>query len=258
MTTEISMQWKSKLISLLLALLVFCLAGKTQGADSEGTFKAKEPSVPIFNLCQHEITDYSSLKAKIEKKYPIGSDVSVLLSDASRIFGKPVSEKKVTDFLFITNKNEVSKNSWFYSFSKRCDYSSVYSVDWDIHILADLTKKITAINIRPIIQTNDFSLIHVPFNFEYFYNAKGSQKALWHLTGTGTPKNEILKLMAEINGEYGDLETIKIKNLGERLGYRYQYKPKTFIASRIAPWSFSHIVIWEFDEQDELTKLIVR
>ncbi|WP_293005015.1 hypothetical protein [Nitrosomonas sp.] len=249
--------WLAK--SPLVILLLFSLVGKTQSASFEGTSDVKKHSNPFFDICQRQLADYPLLKAEIDKSYSLGSDVSVLLSDIKKSFGKPISEKKIRDYLSITNKNEDAENSWLYSFNKACNYSTIYSsMQWNIHVLADLAKKITAINIRPIIETSDFSLTHVPFYFEYFTNDEDTQKALWNLTGTGTPKSKIQKLMAGIDGVYGDIETIKQRNQENLLVYRYRYNATTFIASRVAPWEFISIVIWEFNDQDRLINLTVR
>lgn len=242
----------------LVILLLFSLVGKAQGASFTGASNVKAHSNPFFDICQRQIADYPLLKTEIDKRYSLGSDVSVLLPDIKKGFGKPISEKKVRDYLSITNTNEDTENSWLYSFSKACNYSPIYSMQWNIHILADLTKKITAINIRPIIGTSDFSLTHVPFYFEYFTNDEDTQQALWNLTGTDTPKSKIQKLMAEIDGVYGDIETIKPRNQENLLIYRYRYNATTFIASRVAPWEFISIVIWEFNDQDRLIDLTVR
>lgn len=244
--------------SSLVILLLFSLVGKAQGASFEGASNVKEHSNPFFDICQRQIAAYPILKAEIDKRYSLGLDVSVLLSDIKEGFGKPVSEKKVRDYLSITNKNEDTENSWLYSFNKACNFSPIYSMQWNIHILADLTKKITAINIRPIIETSDFSLTHVPFYFEYFTNDEDTQKALWNLTGAGAPKSKIQKLMAGINGVYGNIKTIKPINRENFLIYRYRYNATTFIASRVAPWEFISILIWEFNDQDRLINLTVR
>ncbi len=242
----------------LVILLLFSLVGKAQSASFESASDVKAHLNPFFDICQRQLTDYPLLKAEIDKHYSFGSDVSVLLPDIKKGFGKPISEKKVRDYLSITNKNEDTENSWLYSFNKACNYSPIYSLQWNIHILADLTKKITAINIRPIIETSDFSLTHVPFYFEYFTNDEDTQKALWNLTGAGTAKSKIQKLMAGIDGVYGDIETIKPRNQENLLIYRYRYNATTFIASRVAPWEFISIVIWEFNDQDRLIDLTVR
>ncbi|PTQ85827.1 hypothetical protein [Nitrosomonas ureae] len=245
-------------VSPLVILFLFSLVGKAQAASFAEASDVEAHSNPFFDICQRQIADYPLLKAEIDKRYSLGSDVSVLLPDIKKGFGKPISEKKVRDYLSITNKNEDTENSWFYSFNKACNYSPIYSMQWNIHILADVTKKITAINIRPIIETSDFSLTHVPFYFEYFTNDEDTQKALWNLTGTGTPKSKIQKLMAGIDGVYGDIETIKQRNQENLLVYRYRYNATTFIASRVAPWEFISIVIWEFNDQDRLIDLTVR
>lgn len=239
----------------LVILVLFSLVGKAQGASSEGASDVKTNL--FFDICQRPIADYPLLKAEIDKRYPLGSDISVLLSNIKKDFGKPISEKRVRDYISITNNNKDTENSWLYSFNKTCNNSPIYSLQWNIHILADLTKKVTAINIRPIIETSDFSSIHVPFYFEYFTNDEDTQKALWNLTKTGTPRSEIRKLMAGIDGVYGDIETIKPRNQENFLVYRYRYNTTTFIASRIAPWEFISIVIWEFNDQDRLVNLTV-
>ena len=246
----------------LVILLLFSLVGKSQSASFEGASDVKKHSNPFFDICQKQLVDYPLLKAEIDKRYSLGSDVSVLLSDIKKGFGKPISEKKVRDYLFITNKNEGAENSWLYSFNKACNYSTKYSsMQWNIHVLADLAKKITTINVRPIIaitEISDSSLTHVPFYFEYFTNDEDTQRALWNLTGTGTPKSKIQKLMAGIDDVYGSIETIKPRNEENLLIYRYRYNATTFIASRVAPWEFISIVIWEFNEHDRLINLTVR
>lgn len=69
----------------------------------------------------------------------------------------------------------------------------------------------------------------------------------------GYKRSNIVELMLEAGGEYGNLETIKIKNPETRLGYRYRYVAETLIASRIAAYEFKYDVIWEFNDQDELS-----
>lgn len=59
-------------------------------------------------------------------------------------------------------------------------------MQWNIHILTDLEKKIIAINLQPVLQTTELNLINVPFKFDFFENAKDMSKALWSLTGVGT------------------------------------------------------------------------
>ncbi|MBA3755951.1 MAG: hypothetical protein H0X02_06885 [Nitrosomonas sp.] len=243
---------------LLFILLWLCVTVETYSASLGESKELKELHGSYFDVCQHDLATYSSLRAKIDKRYPAGSDASSLIATIKLALGNAVSEKKVTDFFLTENPDEPTKNSWLYSFNKKCNYSSAYSIEWNVLVLTDLAKKIITLNIRPIIQTNDFSLIPAPFCFEYFTNNEETQKALWSLTGTGASKNRILALMAEICSEYGEIENLKIDNAQRRLGYRYRYIKSALIASRILPWEFSSIVIWEFDEKDKLIHLTVR
>jgi len=249
--------WRLKTI-LLFILLGLCVTVETYSASVGESTELKEFHGSYFDVCQHDIATYSSLRTKIEKRYPVGSEASPLISTIKLTFGNPVSEKKVTDFLLTTNLNEAPKNSWLYSFNKKCNYSSGYNIEWDVHVLTDLAKKIISLNIRPLIHTSDFNLIPAPFCFEYFTNNRETQKALWSLTGIGTSKNRILVLMKEICSIYGEIEVLELDNTDSKLGYRYRYLKTAFIASRTLPWEFSSIVIWEFDEKDKLIHLTVR
>lgn len=246
---------KTVLIFILLWLFV---TGETYSAGVGESTQLNETQGVYFDVCQHDLTNYSSLRANIDKRYPAGSDASSLIATIKLTLGNPISEKKVTDFFLAGNLVEASQNSWLYTFYKKCNFSSAYTIEWNIQVLTDLAKKIITLNIRPIIQTDDFSLIAAPFCFEFFTNSLETQKALWSLTGTGTSKNQILVLMAEICSEYGELEALKLDNAERKLGFRYRYIKTAFIASRTLPWEFSSIVIWEFDEKDQLIHLTVR
>ena len=243
-------------ISLFFIALLLCLTSMAQETNFKGIPLMKNSDLNLSDICQYEITDYQSLKMEIEERYVVGSNVALLQNDFEQYFGTIKKKELAKDFYFMKNKNE-DANSWIYYYSKTCDYVPSYSVQWNIYILTDLAKKITAINLQPILQTTELGLINVPFNFNFFENAKDMSKALWSLTGAGTTKSKILELMLEVGDEYGNLETIKIKNPETRLGYRYRYVAETLIASRIAAYEFKYFVIWEFNDQDELINLSV-
>ena len=244
--------------ALLFILFLLCIPIETYSAGLQDYSELGNLPSSYFDVCKHDLDTYPSLRAEIDKRHPAGSDAASLLATIKLTLGSAASEKIVTDFLLTANTDKVTGNSWLYSFKKRCSYSSIYDIEWNIHILTDLSQRITAINIQPIMQASDFSLIPAPFCFEYFTNDQETQKALWSLTGIGTPKKQVLALMSRICSEYGEIESLKMNNGERSLGYRYRYIKTAFIASRILPWEFSSIVIWEFDEQDKLIHLTVR
>lgn len=244
--------------ALLFILLLLCTTIETYSAGLQDYSELRNLPSSYLDVCKHDLDTYPSLRAEIDKRHPARSDASSLLANIELTLGSAASKKIVTDFLITANTDGTTGNSWLYSFNKKCNYSSTYDIEWYIHLLTDLSQRITAINIQPIIRANDFSLIPAPFCFEYFTNDQETQKALWSITGTGTEKKRVLALMSQICRVYGQIESLKIDNGGRRLGYQYRYIKTTLISSRILPWEFSSIVIWEFDEQDKLIHLTVR
>ena len=180
-------------ISLFFISLLLCLTSMAQETNFKRIPSMKSSDGNLSDICQHKITDYQTLKIEIEERYAVGSSVALLQNDFEQYFGTIKKKELAKDAYFMKDKNE-DANSWIYYYSKTCDYAPSYSVQWNIYILTDLEKKITAINLRPVLQTTELNLINVSFNFEFFVNAKDMNKALWSLTGVGAKKSKILAL----------------------------------------------------------------
>jgi hypothetical protein len=108
-------------LSLLFVFSSLSLSSMAQDTKIVGTPLQEKPAKNLLEVCKHQITDYRSIKIAIEKLYPVGSDVSVLLNNLENYFGT-IKEKKIAkDYFFIKKQAEEVDNSWIYFFSKKCE-----------------------------------------------------------------------------------------------------------------------------------------
>jgi hypothetical protein len=237
------------------SVIKFAFAGTSiQEAFKEMKHKPKE----FFDMCQYPVTQYHNLRLETDHRYPIGSDVNILISHLEASFGKStIPPKQFIDYLYAKKKKVRELNSWFHGYSKECVYSQGYTVKWDVQILADMNSKLTAVNLRPLLQANEFASIHIPFNFDYFTNDKDRYIALWSITGKGISKEKIIQLMKDVGRRYGVLSEPEYYDNGKKIVYNYRTNFTTDIASRILPHEFISVVIWKFNDHNELESLQV-
>ena len=170
----------------LVTLLLGCL---TVMADN----KEKEID-QLFRFCEREAGNFESVKSEFEHAFPVGSDVTDFVNAVKKNPGFRRAQWSPT---LQPDKSRSASNSYVYALDYPCDLDHGNRDIWYIIIVTDLENKITQKIFRIFFEDENFRIRGIPFQFENFHNARSIQKALWSITGKGTPRDEVQRLMRE-------------------------------------------------------------
>lgn len=200
-----------------------------------------------FDICDYTADKFDDVETLFFKDFPEGSDAKILL-DALK-----ASDFKNYDYArpsrdWLQGKDVIVSA---YTYEHKCPVINGNQDIWWVIFFVDDANKIVARQLRLLFEDQNFLGRNIPFRFKHF-TEKSGQRALWDMTGEGTPFEEVEKIMLDIGA----------KNFSSKrsLTFQYRYKPsmEENIMIRAYGMTNSWIMLWTFDANNNLVALDIK
>jgi hypothetical protein len=264
----------TKLIHLVAstALSFLCLEGCIGANDAAPIESGSHPLAStseaneFFDVCRYNATDYRRIRRDFAETYKPGLDATELIANLRLKFELKYSGPAV-DLAYAEKRRHPEKERFTaWVFEKTCAISEDNTNRWIIQLLTRKDNRLTGSELRLIFDDNDFTARKQPFNFDHFLvrmpdGSEPAEKALWSLTGKGTPKTVVQQLMEHAeDGDYGELDRVPKYATGRKDTIIYWYRPyvKKHLSARMGAEIPRWRIFWIFDENDRLTKVVVK